>query len=253
MSDIDGTLIPYDYNAVPSKAVVDAISLAQKHLTVTLVTGRSYVFIKEIIKTLQLQTGYAVVNNGAQVFDISEDELIYEQPIEMEELKEVITILHHEGIPFYLKQDATDLDYYSKGPFKPGTPITKGSMLFTDQSHSEKRIDSLFDKLAHLPHLNKHKTKHAEPGKFGIDITHVKATKMHGIYVVSEKLGVKKEEIIGVGDSYNDFSLLMASGLKVAMGNAIPELKEIADHVVPSVEQDGIVELVNKFILTPTP
>ena len=41
----------------------------------------------------------------------------------------------------------------------------------------------------------------------------------------------------------------MACGLKVAMGNAIPELKEIADYVAPSVDDDGVADVIEKFIL----
>ena len=52
-----------------------------------------------------------------------------------------------------------------------------------------------------------------------------------------------------MGDGYNDFPLLMASGLKIAMGNAVPELKEIADFVAPTVEEDGVAVIIEKFIL----
>jgi hydroxymethylpyrimidine pyrophosphatase-like HAD family hydrolase len=62
-------------------------------------------------------------------------------------------------------------------------------------------------------------------------------------------LGVKYEEIIGVGDSYNDYSLLMASGLKVAMGNAVKELKDVADYIAPSVDEDGLAEVIERYII----
>ena len=52
-----------------------------------------------------------------------------------------------------------------------------------------------------------------------------------------------------MGDGYNDFPLLMACGLKIAMGNAVPELKAIADFIAPSVEEDGVATVIEKFIL----
>ena len=55
--------------------------------------------------------------------------------------------------------------------------------------------------------------------------------------------------MIGVGDGYNDFPLLMACGLKVAMGNAVPELKAIADYIAPTVADDGIVDVIKTFVL----
>ena len=62
-------------------------------------------------------------------------------------------------------------------------------------------------------------------------------------------LNIKTDEIIGIGDGYNDFPLLMACGLKVAMGNAVEELKAIADYIAPSVEEDGVVDVINKFVV----
>ncbi|MBI5619841.1 HAD hydrolase family protein, partial [Candidatus Gottesmanbacteria bacterium] len=83
-----------------------------------------------------------------------------------------------------------------------------------------------------------------------MEITHTDASKLHGIVEVARHLNIKTEEIIGVGDGYNDFPLLMASGLKIAMGNAVPELKEIADFVAPTVDEDGVATVIEKFILS---
>lgn len=55
--------------------------------------------------------------------------------------------------------------------------------------------------------------------------------------------------MIGVGDGYNDFPLLMSCGLKIAMGNAIEELKDIADYIAPSVDEDGLAKVIDKYYL----
>ncbi|HXS15232.1 MAG TPA: HAD hydrolase family protein, partial [Candidatus Saccharimonadales bacterium] len=60
---------------------------------------------------------------------------------------------------------------------------------------------------------------------------------------------ISTEEIIGIGDGHNDFPLLMACGLKVAMGNAVDDLKAIADYIAPSVDEDGVADVIEKFIL----
>jgi len=62
-------------------------------------------------------------------------------------------------------------------------------------------------------------------------------------------LKISREEIIGIGDHYNDFPLLMACGLKVAMGNAVDDLKAIADYIAPSVEKDGVADVIDRFVL----
>jgi len=53
--------------------------------------------------------------------------------------------------------------------------------------------------------------------------------------------------MVGVGDSYNDFPLLMACGLKAAMGNSVKEILDIADYVAPSVNDDGLADVIEKF------
>jgi hydroxymethylpyrimidine pyrophosphatase-like HAD family hydrolase len=55
--------------------------------------------------------------------------------------------------------------------------------------------------------------------------------------------------MIGVGDGHNDLPLFEACGFRVAMGNADEELKKLADYIAPSVEDDGIVDVIEKFIL----
>lgn len=104
-------------------------------------------------------------------------------------------------------------------------------------------------KLSSITDITYHKTHHKDPEKFGVLINHIDATKQQGVFELEKRLGIARSEMIGVGDSYNDFPLLMACGLKVAMGNAIPELKEIADYIAPSVNEDGVVDVIEKFIL----
>jgi hydroxymethylpyrimidine pyrophosphatase-like HAD family hydrolase len=83
-----------------------------------------------------------------------------------------------------------------------------------------------------------------------LDIVSEHASKLHGVVDVAKLMHLSTHEIIGVGDGYNDFPLLMACGLKIAMGNAVPELKAIADFVAPTVDEDGVATVIEKFILT---
>ncbi|MEN8076410.1 Cof-type HAD-IIB family hydrolase [Clostridioides difficile] len=65
---------------------------------------------------------------------------------------------------------------------------------------------------------------------------------------ILKKLGVNKEEIIAFGDGHNDASMVKYAGLGIAMGNAVQELKEIADYVTLSNDEDGIAYAIDKFI-----
>ncbi len=64
-----------------------------------------------------------------------------------------------------------------------------------------------------------------------------------------QKLGIKREEVIAMGDSYNDQAMIEFAGLGVAMGNAPDDIKEIANYVTDTNMNDGVAKVVEKFVL----
>ena len=116
------------------------------------------------------------------------------------------------------------------------------------QGISFQLIHRLTPQLSQIPGIAVHTAPSWTKGKTDILITHAQATKQHGILEIAKILNIGTHEIIGVGDGNNDFPLLMACGLKIAMGNAVKDLKAIADYVAPKVEEDGLAHIINKFI-----
>ncbi len=246
MLDVDGTVIPYDYEALPSAKLAKAIKGIESKVAICFVTGRSYHFLKPILERIGIKSGYAVVNNGSHVIKLATDEVLYDQPIDAMDAKQVIGLFNTEKILFYIKQGLHDAKYMD-APFKSRQTLKMASMIFSDHNYTSDKIDDVLKKLSPLSNLSAYKSHHND--EFGISIQHVKATKLHGVGIVLEALHIRSQEAIGVGDSYNDFPLLMACGLKVAMGNAVEDLKAIADYIAPSVEEDGVADVINKFIL----
>ena len=66
---------------------------------------------------------------------------------------------------------------------------------------------------------------------------------------VAGRLGISREETMAVGDSGNDAGMIAWAGLGIAMGNASPEAKSVADYVAPTVEHDGLAEAIERFCL----
>lgn len=60
---------------------------------------------------------------------------------------------------------------------------------------------------------------------------------------------MEREDVVCCGDGYNDISMIKYAGVGVAMGNAQPEVKEAADYVTLGNDEDGLVEVIHKFIL----
>ena len=59
---------------------------------------------------------------------------------------------------------------------------------------------------------------------------------------MAQELGIERSEIACIGDGENDLTMFRVAGMKMAMGNAVEELKRAADIVLPSNEKDGAAE-----------
>ena len=72
--------------------------------------------------------------------------------------------------------------------------------------------------------------------------------KSQSIDKLIKTIGIKQEEVIAVGDGYNDMGMIQYAGLGVAMANAEEEVKAAANYVTLSNEEDGVAVVVEKFI-----
>jgi hypothetical protein len=82
-----------------------------------------------------------------------------------------------------------------------------------------------------------------------LHITHREATKKYALTLWLNLMGLKKEDVIAVGDSGNDIPLFESAGLKIAMGNSTEDLKSKADFITKSVTEDGLAFVIEKYIL----
>ena len=73
--------------------------------------------------------------------------------------------------------------------------------------------------------------------------------KARSLSVLLKEINMKKEEMIAVGDGFNDLSMIQYAGLGVAMANAQPVVRENADYITLSNDEDGVAAVVEKFIL----
>lgn len=240
--DLDGTVVPQGSEDPPSERVTKAIADAKDKIHVCVATGRPLFAAKHIVDHLQL-SGPCIFNNGVQMYDPQKNEIVKEFPLPPSAMPQVLQIFkrHKQEILFF--DGTSDVEHNVQD-----LPETVFSVYLSKAP--EKLVDIIISELHTILHIETHKMISWKDKKFfSIEVTSNQATKLHGILEIMKILKLKKEEIIGVGDSYNDFPLLMASGLKIAMGNAVPELKAIADFIAPSVEEDGVATIIEKFIL----
>lgn len=241
--DVDGTLILRHRDAIPTPKVTKTINNSSKLIHIGVATSRPLFMLSHIVDHLKLE-GPSIISGGSQIINFPGRKFIWEKMIEKKDFLDIYAILNKIKIPFLIYDCINDKDVnFSKEniPEKSGHIVSFGM--------EEKIAHDIMKKISHISTVAAHKVPSWKSCKFDLMITHSLATKQHGIYELAKILNINTHEIIGVGDGYNDFPLLMACGLKVAMGNAVPELKAIADYIAPPVEKDGVVDIIEKFVL----
>lgn len=239
--DLDGTAIPNRHDGMPSRKVLRAIAQAQELLHVAAATARPYFFAQPVTRELGL-TGPSIFHNGARIIDVSDDMVLWEQQLAIEDVSAVYRILKRAGTPVIINDDGNDFPFSES--FAPQAPLS----MFINNITPELAID-LLTRLKSIAGISAYTFRGYTAGTVGVVVSHVAATKQHAIVKLAELLEIDTRSFIGIGDSHTDFPLLMACGLKVAMSNGVDDLKAIADYIAPSVENDGVAVTIQKFIL----
>ncbi|MBI5448892.1 HAD family phosphatase [Candidatus Gottesmanbacteria bacterium] len=240
--DLDGTTLVHGKENMPSLRVTQAIAKARKIIHVCVATGRPLDLAMPVLSHLQL-SGPCIINNGTLIYDPESKRYIHEVVLPKDALPKIYAIARSHDVDGVLFDGKKDHVYAG------GVPPEKVLSYYLPQI-VPNRLQFVMDDLMKIPDVAVHKLDAWDKQYMSIDVTGKEASKLHGIIEVARLLNVKTEEIIGIGDGYNDFPLLMASGLKIAMGNAVPELKDVADFIAPSVEEDGVAVVIEKFILS---
>jgi 5-amino-6-(5-phospho-D-ribitylamino)uracil phosphatase len=79
-------------------------------------------------------------------------------------------------------------------------------------------------------------------------LTHPRATKEDALAELVEQIGVRREEVLALGDAEADAGMIRWAGVGVAMGNAMPEARAAADWVAPSHDEAGLAAAIERFV-----
>ncbi|CAG7656848.1 HAD family hydrolase [Paenibacillus allorhizosphaerae] len=83
-----------------------------------------------------------------------------------------------------------------------------------------------------------------------IECNPIGVSKASGLTEICRMIGIEMSEVIAVGDSLNDISMICAAGLGVAMGNAQQAVKDAADHVAPTNRENGVAAVIKRFMVS---
>ena len=236
--DVDQTLTIRD-DFVISDKVIETIQKAKEKIHVSIATSRNSNEVQPIFQQLQL-IDPCITNGGSRIINPQTKEVLYERLLNQETIEKINETAHKLHLDLFVDEDDVVVE------MKPGMIFKKPLGAFVGPVH-EKDALPFYEMLSSIPFIDVKKVSSYDG--LWVIANHSEATKQHGVLELAKLLAFNTSEMIAVGDSYNDFPLLMACGLKVAMGNAVPELKAIADYIAPTVEEDGVADVIEKFVL----
>ena len=115
-----------------------------------------------------------------------------------------------------------------------------------------KKLIPKIEKVENVEIKNRHKslldTKFKDDKTIFCDIANIDSNKGNAVKKLLEILNIKKEETIAIGDDVNDLSMFEQVGYKVAVDNAIDIVKEKADEITLSNDEDGVAVFLNKLL-----
>lgn len=261
--DMDGTLLNSDSKINPSAK--EAIQqLNEKGIKTVLTSGRVMSSIKYQSKDLNIDNPM-IAANGALLM-LNSQKKLYEYPLEDSHIKDLVEfcqkhkfIYHfYDEDTFYsnrldderlkhLKIDTDDgLNYQcnisiTEDPYedlkqkeKPAYKILIGCLKSHPYGEEKavKIIKEAFDDKLYV----------TSSGPGAIEIMEQHVNKWEAVKYLSDQLGIKKDEIAAIGDSYNDLPMVKESKIGFAMGNGNEKVKEVADYVVTDNNSSGIKE-----------
>lgn len=274
--DLDGTLLN-DYKEI-SKENFDLIQRAynEKGIKSVIATGRPFGYANEVCNLYgKCFLNYIIACNGAIIMNNEANECIHKVDFTNDEVLKIRNIFLEEKADYmmlYTDKEAITEARNNKGLVNSGASVNqKKDKIENIENVIKNNLDIM--KLLCLiggetPVLEKiikrintiegmetsvicnylYKTDKGSYKSKYIDIMKKGCSKKNAIRILADKLGVKQEEIIVMGDGGNDISMFECAGLKIAMANAEEYLKEEADYITTSNNENGVAKAIKKFI-----
>lgn len=259
--DMDGTLLRED-KTVSDRTKETLRQAKEKGVKVVLASGRPLDGLNTYLDELRLVTeeDYVLCFNGAVVQNVATRKVVGRTVLKGKDLKRLYKVAKelNVNIHAFSKQGCITpvLSKYSIHEGKiNGIPVHVVD--YNEMSDEEEIIkimlveepEILEEAIKILPQeLYKDYTV-VRSAPFFLEFLNKSVNKGEGLRALAEYLDIKQEEIMSFGDAGNDLHMIEFAGMGVAMENAFPEVKEIANYITKSNEEDGVAYAVEQFIL----
>lgn len=283
--DLDGTMLNH-YGEISERTKEIVRKCLEKDVEIVLASGRPIDSIKTIAKELGIK-GYFIAGNGALVYDIQRDEMIYENYIKKEKVLEIIKICEENSIVYNVYTDKVILTtnlkfnvlYYFKENLKKeenrqtNISIVENMYEYVENMKEDKflkiticdqneaifhsiikKIKEINDiEILDVEHMSrkiiKQGTEEIPIEYFYTEISASNVDKWKAIEFLMKKIGLRQEEVMTIGDNMNDKKMIENAGMGIAMKGSTREILEIAKDITETNDNDGVAIALEKYLL----
>ncbi len=259
--DIDGTLLNSDKKI--TEETKKYIKLASsKGVKFIIASGRTPYGVLPVAKEIELEKigGYILSYNGGCCINCVDMTTLYEEVIDRKEMEGIYSFAKENNLPLLtykkdqlitpknnskyidLELQINNLQLCEEENFLEAIDFDfPKAMIVEDGEILAKFVQEAKDRFSNLS------VSRSEP--FFLEICPNNIHKATGIAKVLDILKIDVSETIAIGDGYNDLTMIEFAGLGVAMSNGNEEVKKVANYITKSNDEDGIVQVIKKFIL----
>lgn len=261
--DLDGTLTN-DAKEITPKTKAALMAAQDKGIRIVLASGRPTYGIKHLADELEIGShgGFIMAYNGGCIIDWSTQEIIYNTVLDELLVPELCQaagdcgceILTYQGDNIAATKEKNK--YVRHEAFINKMPIIEYTDFVQQVVHPINKCLIVGDPKTVAP-LEKQLAAKMEgrmsvyrSAAFFLECVPLGIDKAASLRFLIDRLGIRQEETIAVGDGYNDLTMIRFAGLGVAMANAAREVQDEADYITYSNQEDGVAHVVEKFIIT---
>ena len=282
--DLDGTMLN-SYGIVTEKTKNAILNAQNKGIEVIIASGRPIDSIRTIAKEIKSEK-YFISGNGAILYDIKNDKILYENTLNKNKVLEILKICEENSIFYniYTEKEIISkslnynvLYYYKENLNKDEenkthiniveniynyvldhdekivkiTICDKHQMIFNSIMKKLKEISDI--EVLEVSHMSRkiirQGTEDVPIEYFYTEISAKDVDKWNAIKILADKNKIKEEEIVAIGDNANDKKMIENAGLGVAMKGSTPNVINIAKYVTDTNDNDGVAMVLNNLII----
>mgnify|MGYP002708396289 CR=1 FL=1 len=283
--DLDGTLLN-SYGEVPKENIEAIKKVTEKGIKVVLASGR----ISESVYQIAKETGadqYFISGNGAMIYDIQTQNVIYEKFMDKGKILELIKLCEDNSIfynvytedmviakslnynvAFYYHENAkkaqekkTNINivkdvysYIQKSNVKHFLKMTiceENEIIFKRILRKLKEVSEI--EVLDVSHMSSKKirsgTQEVKVDYYYTEITKKNVDKWYALLEIMKREEIKPEEVMAIGDNMNDLGMIKNAGMGVAMGHSNPQVKEVANFITLDNNEAGVAKAIEEIVL----